>query len=393
MNNIFLIILDSVRRDFFTNALFPELKDDFVEFSNCKSIYTSTCLSHYTIFYGNYFGQAENGNFPAQLKKLGFKTQSYCNGAIIVGYPLKTIFEENLSVKAPYREDFVKDLGINTEYNWKREMFGEKLEDYYGTADDEDRNIPLKWQKYIVENQNNKNFIFLHFWNTHHNYKINDFLEDKITGTTYHEVGRDLINRILNKELTIRFTKKVYLRRINEISEKYIKTLISLLKKENSYNDSLIIITSDHGEGLGDIGKNCPKRLLKTFKFIFNTIILGFYKRLKKYKFFQCLPYLDDFLSCKWEFFTFFHSGEYKLQKEIPMFIKFPNNEFGGNIYTKDISLFDIIHTINDLVGRKIVIRNSNGQSLYSLVKGGQDAIERYRIDSTIKNLLRTVKI
>ncbi|MFW9876729.1 MAG: sulfatase-like hydrolase/transferase [Candidatus Thorarchaeota archaeon] len=387
MKDIYLIILDSVRQDFLSNSLFPELVHDFVEFSNCKSIYTSTCLSHYTIFYGNYFGKAENKCFPAQLKKLGYKVKSFCNGAIIIGYPLKTIFEENFHANAPYREDFINDLGINIEYNWNRRLFGSKLEDYYGAADDEDRNIPLKWQEYIVNNKNNKNFIFLHFWNTHHNYEINEFLENKITGKNLKELGQELIKRIIYKELTIKFTKKVYLKRIHEVSENYIRDLISLLKKNELYDDSLIIITSDHGEGLGDIGKNCPRSLVKTFKFLFETVILGFYKRLNRLKFFNYLPKLDEFLTCKWEFYTFFHSGGYNLQKEIPMFIKFPNKEFGGKICRQEVSLFDIIHTINDLLDEKILIKSSKGRSFFSLLKGGKDAIEKYKIKTTIKNL------
>ena len=44
----------------------------------------------------------------------------------------------------------------------------------------------------------------------------------------------------------------------------------------------------------------------------------------------------------------------------------------------------------NDLMEKKITIKNSYGNSLYSLLKGGDDAIEKYKIKSIIKNLLKT---
>lgn len=159
MRNIFLIVLDSVRRDFFLNKnkkYVNELETDFVEFVNCESIYTTTCISHYTIFFGDYWAKARNNNFPAQIKSLGFQTRSFCNGAIITGYPLKHILEPNLLNCLPFREDIIKDLGIVPEYSWNRKLFGSKFKDYNGAADDEKLEIPKGWKNYIRNNYDKK---------------------------------------------------------------------------------------------------------------------------------------------------------------------------------------------------------------------------------------------
>jgi len=123
----------------------PELRSDFIDFTHCESIYISTALSHYTIFFGDYFSNAKHKSFPSQLKHLGFNTRSFCNGAIIVTYPLKNIHEENIKNNRPFREEIISDLGIDASYKWNRKDFGDKFEDYYEAADDEKCETPEKW--------------------------------------------------------------------------------------------------------------------------------------------------------------------------------------------------------------------------------------------------------
>lgn len=394
MKNIFLLVLDSVRRDFFFDSFLSqlnELKNDFVQFTNCHSIYTSTCLSHYTIFFGDYFGKARNQNFPAQLKNFGYKSRSFCNGAIIRLYPLKGNLEPSLNNKLPYRNDIIRDLGIEPAFNWNRELFGSKFEDYTECADDEKNKISEKWKKYIIDNKERKNIIFLHFWNTHHNYNINEYLKAKIEGENIKEIGQNLLAKIINKEITEKFVKKVYSTRIYEILSTYIKDLIKLLKENNIYTDSLIIITSDHGEGLGDIGFHFTKRLHKFYDKIKNFILMNYNEIIQKRL--RFLPKIKTFYLSKYDFFTFYHSGQFKLQKQIPLLVKFPNNEFGGKFYDNKVSLFDIIHTVNNLIDKKIKIGNFYGHSLYSLLKEGETSREKYKLDVEIKKLISLEKL
>jgi len=382
MRNIILIVLDSVRRDFFypnINDGPNELRKDFVDFRNCYSIYTATCTSHYTIFFGDYWNKSKNENFPVQLKNFGFKTRSFCNGAIITGYPLKEIVEENIKNNKPFRDKMIEDLGILPQFDWEKEMFGSRFEDYYGTADDEDRNVPERWKDYLCEHKEEKNFIFLHFWKAHHNYRINEYLENEIERGNYAVIGKELIRRVKNRELTESFVKNIYSKRINEIINIYLKDLMNILKENGMYDNSLIIITADHGEGLGDIGKDYGDMFFNVYKFIFR-----YYNSLRKKIVF--LPKMRK-KYYKWDFNTFYHNLDHELQKEIPLLVKFPNNEFGGKKYDKKVTLFDIIHTIDDLIGNKLDIRKDYGSSLYSLLVLGAGGRDRYKIKRRIHRL------
>ena len=81
----------------------------------------------------------------------------------------------------------------------------------------------------------------------------------------------------------------------------------------------------------------------------------------------------------------FFHNDGYDFQKHIPLFIKFPKNLLGGISYNKEISLFDIIHTINDFLDGSLIINNNRGCSLYYLLKEGENAREKYKIKGSIQ--------
>lgn len=382
MKNIIFVVLDSVRKDYFYHLfknVSGELKEDFVNFSNCNSIYTFTFNAHYAIFFGDYIFSAKNNSFPSQLKKLGFNTRSFCNAAIISDYPLRNIIQENLEIRKPFRDEIIYDLGLKPEFNWKEEIIAINVKDYIGTADDEERNIPAKWKNFIIKNKKENNFLFLHFWNTHHNYKINEFLENKIDGMTCSDIGKELLKRIDKKLLTEKFVKEIYSKRIIEIINIYIKDLIKVLKDNGIYNNSLIFITGDHGEGLGDLGRNYPRKLYNIFHWFYIKYV--FLK--KKYSF---LPEIKR-INCKWDHCTFFHGEDYELQREVPLLVKFSNNEFGGINYINEVSFFDIIHTVNHIIDNKLVIKNNQGSSLYYLLTNGRDAREKYKIEKSIQSI------
>ena len=85
-------------------------------------------------------------------------------------------------------------------------------------------------------------------------------------------------------------------------------------------------------------------------------------------------------LCYKWDFETFYHNVNYELQKEVPLMVKFPGNEFGGRVYLEEVSLFDIIHTTDDLLRNNLNIARNHGSSLYSLMSYGDKWREKYRI-------------
>jgi hypothetical protein len=357
-----------------------ELKTDFANFSNCDSIYTNTFNSHYAIFFGDYLFKSENKNFPHQLKKLGFNVCSYCNAALFTNYPLKNVAKKEIIKNRPKRDEIINDFGLTPEFNWKKKFLGNHIGDYIGCADDEERKIPDKWYDFIINNKEDTNFLFLHFWKTHHNYGINEFLKSKIYGINYREIGRKLLKKIRNGEITEKFVKVVYANRILDVINLYIYDLIKILKTNGLYDDSLIIITADHGEGLGDIGISYPWKLSKIFDYLLKR-----YKKIrKKYQFLPLIRKIPN----KFDLKAFFHNGEFKLQKQIPFLIKFPKNFFGGIKYNGKTSLFDIIHTIDNLIGNKLNISTNLGCSLLYLLMEGESAREKYKLSRKIENLV-----
>jgi len=381
--NIFLIILDSVRRDKFfyliKNKFIPELSEDFVDFRNCNSIYTNTFLSHYALFFGDYLNIARNQCFPSQLKDLGYNNRSYCNYAVLLGYPYKNNSDIKLEgINRPSITKMIEDLGIETKFDLENKNFGKSVEDFYGAADDIKNKIPRKWKEYIQQINNEKTFMYLHFWTTHQNYGINEFLENNITGKNYADIGKNLVNRIIDKKLTEKFVKKIYYMRISQVINTHIRDFVEILKKKGIYDDSIIIITADHGEGLGDIGYNCTKHLLPLYYFAKRI-----YRKIKR-EFIPHAPAIRKIFSCRWDRHVFFHNGGFDFQKQIPLYIKFPKQIFGGINYYKEVSLFDIIHTINEFTGSSLKMNNNLGCSLFYLIKEGENAREKYKFKKTI---------
>lgn len=373
MTNIILIVLDSVRRDYFSSLVtnFSDLKKDFVEFSECKSIYTETPRSFYTIFYGDYFNTASHKNFFSQLKESGYSIKSFCNGGVVLLYPLLENIEEQIQANRPFRDEIINDLEINTEFEWKLPLFGNAFTTYYGAADDEERDVPKKWKHYLNTIKPDGNVIFFHFWRTHHNYDLNEILAEPIEGDNYRDLGQNLINQIKDHKIRLSYVQNQYRNKIQSTYNDYILKIFNLLKRKGIYDDSIIIITADHGEGLGDIGS---EGILFSLQ---NKIFSSIQNNFKNEKILACLsPPIN-----KWDMTTFFHAGGYELQKEVPLWIKFPNNEFSGHKYVKPVSVFDIIHTINDELGYIMDLNVKRGTSLKLLLNYGDRGRDKYLIN------------
>ncbi|MHA1272429.1 MAG: sulfatase-like hydrolase/transferase, partial [Promethearchaeota archaeon] len=162
---------------------------------------------------------------------------------------------------------FVSHLRLSPNYGYSRGF------DYYiykeydrwkeqATAED----IILKTIKYLNENCHRNNFIFLHFFDIHSPYipsnnyylKFNPIYRGKITG---RERDLDLFQKPL---------KNIFTKPLNYIPKRDFEHIVALydgeilhldellgmlfdkLKHLNIYDDSLIIITADHGEELFD---------------------------------------------------------------------------------------------------------------------------------------------
>ena len=105
-------------------------------------------------------------------------------------------------------------------------------------------------------------FLFLHTYHTHHPYTPRDeylkIFEMDYNGKLPKHISEDLIHKINNKEIEINDADlqhiiNAYDAEIREMDDSFGE-LVSLLKEEGIYRDSMIIFTSDHGEEFGEHG-------------------------------------------------------------------------------------------------------------------------------------------
>lgn len=388
-DKIVLIVLDTVRRDFFNKNLKKQrkkLNKDFIKFDNCKSIYTATCTSHYTIFFGDYWNKAKNENFPKQLKRLGYTVKSYCNGAIFTGYPLKNIRENLINKVRPYREQMIEDLGVEPHFNPIKKDFGKITQDYIGCADYSDE-IRSEIGEFIENNKNDKYFMFLHYWKAHYNYGIDDELGVNTKGNDCHEEGSKLIKLVRDGVISEQQVRDTYSRRVEELIKDDIGYVLDSLKESDSYDDAMILITSDHGEGLGDVGMDRNHVLYdltgKQLRFLKENA-RGALRRLIEFD----IGWTENY---RLDYENFFHNADSDVQREIPMMVKFPNNEYSGMVNDVEINLLDVFSTVHEITGSKLDIKSTHGTSLYELAAGNERNQEITHIlnDKSDEDLMR----
>lgn len=139
---------------------------------------------------------------------------------------------------------------------------------------------------------------------------------------------------ICDEDVRSSYYSNVYDERVKYIDQQFGRILRSL-KEQNLYNESLIIISADHGEGLGEHGI--------------------------------------------WK-----HNEEpYDEQIHVPLVIKFPNREFSGKVIERQVRLIDLIPTVLDFLGLSRS-PSSEGTSLLPIVNN--ESLERLPAVSEKKN-------
>ena len=102
---------------------------------------------------------------------------------------------------------------------------------------------------------------------------------------------------------------------------------------------------------------------------------------------------IDNKFKWKWDFFNFFHGSDFRMLRDVPLFIKFPNNKFGGRKYIEKVTFFDIIFTVNELIDNKLIINNNNGTSLFSLLSNANRNEEKLIIRNVAKRIIFENKV
>jgi len=102
---------------------------------------------------------------------------------------------------------------------------------------------------WIQRNYYEKFFLFLHYWKVHTPYGLE---LDNVGQNKYGaENIREIVRLIETGELSLEDVRASYRRQIRSVSEDHLKPILDHLKQKGVYDKSLVILTADHGEGLG----------------------------------------------------------------------------------------------------------------------------------------------
>lgn len=167
----------------------------------------------------------------------------------------------------------------------------------------------LKW---IENNDNTPFFLFINYFEPHEQYIPHEgFMSDIIRGykgqINYKSFPRGYSCRFMNdpsilSSSDIEYLKALYIGEVRFVDH-HIGMLLNDLKKRGLYDDSLIILTSDHGESLGD------HNLLNHGNFLYNELL------------------------------------------HVPFLVKFPDNKYGGRRKTKLVGLIDVMPSLLKVIG------------------------------------------
>lgn len=342
--NIIWLVWDTCREDFtmteyrgkeLTPNLF-QLSQDSVTFSNAFSAAPWTPPSHASMFTGHYPSSHVYLNDGMKLKKphiaellseQGYNTISISSGAKLASHtPLSNGFNEIIELfRLPYIPNSIEDFYM---YYGKMIKYWTRFVPQYLLNRQKMGYLETSYIKNYIDATSDTEslFVFANYLTPHSPYQpvkpYQDWFDDsgdKVRNDIVDELSDRGGYRYMGEEIAVteHEWEAVKARYAGEIAyvDSLLGHLISHLKKRNMYEDSMLIITSDHGEHFGEHNRA--------------------YHQFSLY---------DEVL-------------------HVPLVIKFPGNEFGGGEVSSIVSLTDIFPTISDIVG--IQDMSSQGMSLY----------------------------
>lgn len=283
--NIILITLDCLRKDHFNEEytpLFFRNIGDFVSFENAFSQSQNTLSSHFTMFTSNYlfqhgvYSNFENQELPSHsieklLRRKEFETKAVCGISFLANKLGNKIGEA----------DKVFEISKSRIKNaLKNRFFGERRKA---------GNVFGKGIRWLIDKKRRKNtFLWLHLFDAHmpyyspqefHNFEISK--TEKSVKEQIDEKGWfSPYFKEYEKKVDLNYFPQCYRSAVNYI-DKSMDDFFSLLKNLNIYDESLIIVTSDHGECLmGEHSIYCAHK--KLFE---ETVNVPLFIKFPSYKF------------------------------------------------------------------------------------------------------------
>lgn len=255
--NVVLITLDTTRADRFgcygypedTTPNFDALGAEGAIFDLCISTAAVTPVSHASILTGLYqythglrVMMAPSGyriservqTLPEILRAKGWRT-----GAFLSSYPVSEVFgfdrgfdafdwpEPAVGEQATLQNDAGAAVGWNSENQRRSDVTVERAIDWVATDPDE----PF--------------FLWMHFWDPHGGsaHPPEDILREMVPSFDPEQPGK------LSPQARLAY----YAAQVHMVDRQFGR-LVEHLKATGAYDDTLIVVTADHGEGLGQHG-------------------------------------------------------------------------------------------------------------------------------------------
>ncbi len=230
---IIFISVDGLRHDYlgYNNEkvgtpTINELAQDGVVFTRATTVGVVTTMAHICMLTGTVAEKNGVLNLPnynprckdifTKLSEVDYKTKAFAMYGMILEYPYK-----------------YWHLDKNSQFE--------------GAADFPE--VHLKVMDWIQRNYYEKFFLFLHYWKVHTPYGLE---LDNVGQNKYGaENIREIVRLIETGELSLEDVRASYRRQIRSVSEDHLKPILDHLKQKGVYDKSLVILTADHGEGLG----------------------------------------------------------------------------------------------------------------------------------------------
>lgn len=279
--NIIFLLIDSARADHFscygygkkTTPFIDSLASDGIQFENAISPSGSTKPVMYSIFTGMHLSKVGNAStlnpnyrsMPEILKSAGYYT---------VGISHNPWVSSVTALDRGFDEFWFWDRANVLRLAGLKATVGKALARKLFNSDLCIENVLAK--KFIRQNKKRPFFLYLHYGDVHHPYDppeaiLKPFLDADLSLQDVRRTNKDA-HHFLKKDpgaipdRTIRILQNLY-DGVLAYEDRQIQNLVEFIAAKKLLNDTLIIITADHGDNIGEKG-------LFSHKFILNEPLI-----------------------------------------------------------------------------------------------------------------------
>jgi arylsulfatase len=287
MKNIAIIVLDGLRAKNLslygynkeTDKTIKEIAKESIVFNNHISTSNSTTPSITSLFTGKYPSthgiihqlpytkqeeidklKKEKFWFPTYLKTKGYSTIGICWIGIWFKRGFDFYGEKEENTKRLLNNPLIKKILLSLP-SWAYN-FGKKMTKIRSSPSSPPASKTMDLAMAKIKESNKPFFLYVHFLDSHFPFATTK--NPKLTGKNDME---DILNDVKEnsqKEYIKKRLTDINLNSLEDIKNKYdlsiknldneIKRFVKFLKKENLWDDTILIITSDHGENFGEHG-------------------------------------------------------------------------------------------------------------------------------------------